>query len=231
MYSSESTQRSHIHFTCSLVYVPVAFIQNIGACWAQLFCGAITVPVGHTSCKKTHKKLAFTDHTKSIIGIPKKTHHFLYRSHTEPSSKMTYQRFAFLLLWTSLLVAPSASFGVSRATAGRSADASSFSRAKPTVFAVDVGSHLSYRNDKEDENSPFVSNSVAIARPRAAPRLLLDPRELPKHSPSPETLKEQKLLMDMEIVIGRFFMIAALVFFAGEIASGLSITDQLTGIF
>jgi hypothetical protein len=144
---------------------------------------------------------------------------------------MTNQRIVFLLLRAALLVAPSVSFGVSGVTAGRSADASS-SRAKPTLFAVNVGSHLHYRNDKEDQNFPFVSNSVAIARPnRAEPRVLLDPRELPRHSPSPETLKEQKVLMDMEMVIGRLFMVAALIFFAGEVSSGLSITDQLTGVF
>jgi hypothetical protein len=149
---------------------------------------------------------------------------------------MTNQRIAFLLLWASLLVAPSASFGVSPGvTAGRSVDASSSSRAKPTLFAVNVGSHdMYYSNDKEDQNLPFLSNSVAIAMPRAEPRVLLDPRELPaKHSPLPETilLKEQKVMMDMEMVIGRFFMVAALIFFAGEISSGLSISDQLIGIF
>jgi hypothetical protein len=143
---------------------------------------------------------------------------------------MTNQRIAFLLLWASLLVAPSASFGVSGVTTERSA-AASLSRAKPTVFTVNVGSHLYYTNNKEDENFPFVSNAVAIPRPRAEPRVLLDPRELPFHSPSPETLKEQKVLMDVEMVIGRFFMVAALIFFAGEISSGLCITDQLTGIF
>jgi hypothetical protein len=147
-----------------------------------------------------------------------------------PFSKMTNQRIAFLLFWASLLVAPSASFGVSGVTTGRSA-AASLSRAKSTVFTVNVGSHLYYTNDKEDENFPFVSNSVAIAAPKAEPRVLLHPRELPFHSPSPETLKEQKLLMDMEMVVGRFFMVAAMLFFAGEISSGLSITDQLTGIF
>lgn len=140
---------------------------------------------------------------------------------------MTNQRIAFLLLWASLLVAPSASFGVSRVTTGRSA-AASLSRAKPTVFTVNVGSHLHYTNDKECEKCSFVSNSVAIARPKAEPRVLLDRRELPFHSPSPETLKDQKVLMDMEMVIGRHFMVAALIFFAGEISSGLSITNQLT---
>jgi hypothetical protein len=154
-----------------------------------------------------------------------------HRSHTKPFSEMKNQRIAFLLIWASLLVAPSASFCVSRLTAGRSADASSSSRAKPTLFAVNVGSRMYYRNDKEAQNLPFVSNSVAISRSRTEPKVLLDPRELPKHSPSPETLKEQKVLMDMEMLIGRFFMVAALMFFAGEIASGLSITDQLAGIF
>jgi hypothetical protein len=94
-----------------------------------------------------------------------------------------------------------------------------------------VGSHLYYRNDKEDQDLPFVSNAVAITRPRAEPKVFLDPRDLPIHSPSFETLKERKVLMEMEIVIGRFFMVAALIFFTGEISSGLSITDQLTGIF
>ena len=51
--------------------------------------------------------------------------------------------------------------------------------------------------------------------------------DLPKHSPPQAEMERTKLMLDMEMFVGRIAMISFLVFVAGEFTTGLSAPQQL----
>jgi hypothetical protein len=119
---------------------------------------------------------------------------------------------------------------------------------------VEVDSRLYYQNgyDNDDGTTNTISLSsstsssllinnadtaavAAIAIPSAssaANKQQQRPRtvDLPRHSPPKNVIQRQRLLLDLEMMIGRVAMIAALILMSGEIITGLSMTDQVTGL-
>jgi hypothetical protein len=121
---------------------------------------------------------------------------------------------------------------------------------------VEVDSRLYYQNgyDNDDgttntislssstSSSLLINNSdtaaaavAAIAIPSAssaANKQQQRPRtvDLPRHSPPKKVIQRQKLLLDLEMMVGRIAMIAALILMSGEIITGLSMTDQVSGL-
>jgi hypothetical protein len=59
-----------------------------------------------------------------------------------------------------------------------------------------------------------------------APRAI----DLPRHSPPRQVIQRQQLLLDMEMIVGRVAMVVALILLGGEVFTGLSMTDQVTGL-
>jgi hypothetical protein len=71
-----------------------------------------------------------------------------------------------------------------------------------------------------DVSSVVSTATTAVAAPRSTSK---KPRSifLPRRSPTPEQLQRQKMLLDVELVIGRFAMVTAILFVVGEVMSGL----------
>jgi hypothetical protein len=86
------------------------------------------------------------------------------------------------------------------------------------------GKPLFYRNGTEDDDLQVVviSKTVNLQAPH--------PLELPKHSLPREVVKRKLLVWDMEMMFGRVAMVAFIFMVAGELLTGLSATDQMTGI-
>lgn len=99
-----------------------------------------------------------------------------------------------------------------------------------TIVETQKDSRLFYRQHSEDYDFPILDISqVQLVGRGARPVPSFDqpkPMDLPRRSSH-----NAKSLFDFEMMFGRVAMIASLVFLAGEIVSGLSVADQLNGIF
>jgi hypothetical protein len=93
-------------------------------------------------------------------------------------------------------------------------------------------SRLNFRKGDENHDLQLVASSV-IAKTLPSPQSLENPNpiDLPKHSPPPEVVQKVRFLWDMEMTIGRVAMVAAMFLLAGEVFTGLSVTDQVGGLF
>jgi hypothetical protein len=87
------------------------------------------------------------------------------------------------------------------------------------------GKPLFYRNGTEDHDLQAVVISKTAVSLQAP-----NPLELPKHSLPREVVRRKKLVWDMEMMFGRVAMVAFVFMVAGELLTGLSATDQMTGI-
>jgi hypothetical protein len=73
--------------------------------------------------------------------------------------------------------------------------------------------------------SSVVGRSSDIRSTTKEPR----PMDLPRHSPPKDVIQGRKLLLDMEMTMGRLTMITAMILFAGEIVTGSSMLDLVQG--
>jgi hypothetical protein len=133
--------------------------------------------------------------------------------------------FVFHLLLSAFLCDFVSSLSVS--TPGR--------RAVGPVEKQSVGSQdsrLFYTNGDEDHDLRKIEPS-AIAETLHPPKSLQSPKsmDLPRHSPPREVVEKELFLLDFEMIFGRVAMVAFLLFLGGEVATGLSIADQINGIF
>ena len=87
---------------------------------------------------------------------------------------------------------------------------------------------LFYRNDNEEEFAPVLTQTSIISQHNL---LLPKPIDLPRHSPPRSVIARTKMMLDMEMIVGRIAMISFFLFLAGEILTGLSATQLLTSLF
>jgi hypothetical protein len=93
-------------------------------------------------------------------------------------------------------------------------------------------SRLFYTNGNEDRDLQNIDPS-AIAQTLHPPKSLQSPKmmDLPRHSAPREVVEKKLFLWDFEMMLGRVAMVASLLFLGGEVATGLSIADQMKGVF
>mmetsp|Transcript_2025 Transcript_2025/g.3252 ORF Transcript_2025/g.3252 Transcript_2025/m.3252 type:complete len:159 (+) Transcript_2025:124-600(+) len=97
-------------------------------------------------------------------------------------------------------------------------------------------SRLFYTNGYEDDEAeaviaylltPNTDAAGVTAIPAEKPRAM----DLPRHSPPKELVQRHTMLLDMEMIVGRIAMVTALLLFGGEILTGLTMTDQVSGLW
>ncbi|KAG7337393.1 hypothetical protein IV203_010097 [Nitzschia inconspicua] len=161
---------------------------------------------------------------------------------------MARQRYAILLCIGVVLSPPTLAWNPLKRQQNRVAKATSSnppSVSSSTVSLVD--SRLFYRNDcpgidtQDLLPSPLLPAEASSSHPSATTpttvavpfRNHLEPRfiDLPFRPPSREVLQRRKLMLDVEMMIGRLAMVTALVLFANEIVTGSSLMDQIVSHF
>jgi hypothetical protein len=93
-------------------------------------------------------------------------------------------------------------------------------------------SRLFYTNGNEDHDLQYIALSSVTKTLHPTKISLQAPKlmDLPRHSPPREVVEKKLFLLDFEMILGRVAMIASLLFLGGEVATGLSVADQMNGI-
>jgi hypothetical protein len=81
-------------------------------------------------------------------------------------------------------------------------------------------------------SSSGISNASAISfvNQSLLTTATIRPMDLPRRSPPKDVLERQRLLLDIELSVGRVAMIAAMILLGGEIFTGLSMMTQVSEV-
>ena len=92
-------------------------------------------------------------------------------------------------------------------------------------------SRLFYKNGVEQQDLVYVPSPV-IQPTEYLPQKTEKPKaiDLPRHAPPKKVIEQRLMFLDVEMLFGRISMVAAMLLIAGELATGLSVTDQVNGI-
>lgn len=77
------------------------------------------------------------------------------------------------------------------------------------------------------------SNAAAVLvnpNHRSLTTTKIRPMDLPRRSPPKDVLERQRLLLDVELSVGRVAMVAAVILMGGEMVTGLSMMTQVTEV-
>jgi hypothetical protein len=101
------------------------------------------------------------------------------------------------------------------------------SRSTPVQTSMPTANsgRLFYKNDGEEELTSTLELSLNLIS--RAPK----PTDLPKHSPPRAVVARTKMMLDMEMVIGRMAMVSFFLFLAGEVLTGLSAPQLVNSMF
>lgn len=88
---------------------------------------------------------------------------------------------------------------------------------------------LKYR-ESQVEDSAYVVETVVLNKLNASPEPAIT-AFLPRISQELEEEENLDQLLDLEIIAGRFAMVAAVILFCAEVSNGKSIPEQILGLF
>lgn len=73
---------------------------------------------------------------------------------------------------------------------------------------------------------PTSSKNVSAMQGKQRPRTI----DLPKHSPPKAVVQRQKMMLDLEMVVGRMAMVAGIFLLVNELVTGSSMMEQVSGL-
>ncbi|KAG7360371.1 hypothetical protein IV203_035470 [Nitzschia inconspicua] len=162
---------------------------------------------------------------------------------------MARQRYAILLCIGVVLSPPTLAWNPLKRQQNRVGKATSSNPPSVSTSTVSlVDSRLFYQNDcpaidtqdlvpspllpsEASSSHPSATTPTTVAVPFRNQHLEPRPIDLPYRPPSREVLQRRKVMLDVEMMIGRLAMVTALVLFANEIVTGSSLTDQIVSHF
>jgi hypothetical protein len=118
----------------------------------------------------------------------------------------------------------------SSSTAGAAAFASSELAFldEPRLYTQQQHQHVQVRTSAPLSPLPSESNFRLIRSAPSSEKGRLDPLEIPRHVES--DLAKAKMVMSLEMLLGRAAMVASVALFVGEMTTGQSLPDQLSAM-
>jgi hypothetical protein len=171
---------------------------------------------------------------------------FIIHIRASTTKMITNQRCTLILLCASiLLLKPAVAWSPFKRRTAIDSTAEPLARNSPMTLSS-FDSRLFFRNGQENDSDsllpsllifPHVSASSNLPSPTtdvaSSVTSKMEPRAmyLPRHSPPKDTVYWQQIVLDIEIIIGRLSLVAALVLLANEVMTGSGLFDQVTVLF